>query len=61
MTLQLKILRNIFRMKKEIADTTVKVIKNLFRQKKENEEMENRIKRGTMNLFDLEEKVYYKM
>ena len=34
MTLQLKILRNIFRMKKEIADTTVKVIRNLFRQKK---------------------------
>ena len=51
---------NIFRLKKETNDTTVKDTKNLFILKKEIESVKDRRIRDIRNLFEYEEKYYYK-
>ena len=54
-------MRNLFRLKKEIGDTTFKHIRYFFKMKKVNESIKNRIFIGIMNLFEYEEKDYYKL
>ena len=51
---------NIFRLKKETNDTTVKDTKNLFILKKEIKSVKDRRIRDIRNLFEYEEKYYYK-
>ena len=57
----IKHVRNLFRLKKKIDDTTIKDIRNGFRLKKENKVINDRILRDIRNLFEHEEeKNYYK-
>ena len=51
--------RNLFRLKKEIDDTTIKYIRNLFRLKK-NEAIKDRIIREIRTDLEHEQEVYYK-
>ena len=53
---------NLFRLKKEIDDTTIKDKRNLFRLKKENKVIKDRMLRDIRNSFEHqeEEKNYYK-
>ena len=51
--------RNLFRLKKDIDDTAIKNI-NLFRLKHENEAIKNRVIGDIKNLFEHEDKNYYK-
>ena len=57
----IKDIRNLFRLKTEIDDTTFKHIRYFFRMKKVNESIKNRIFIGIMNLFEYEEKDHYKL
>ena len=52
--------RVLFRLKKEINYTSIKDIKNLCRLKKENEAIENSVIREIRNLYEHEDKNYYK-
>ena len=52
----IKDVRNLFRLKKEIA---IKGIRNLFRLEKENKAIKDRIIRDIRNLFEHEEEDYY--
>ena len=56
-----KEIRNLFKLKREIDDTTFKHIRYFFRMKKVNEPIKNRIFIGIMNLFEYEEKDHYKL
>ena len=56
----IKDVRNLVRLKKEIDDTAIKNIRNLFRLTKENEAIKGRAIRDIRNLFEHEEKDYYK-
>ena len=47
--------RNLFRLKKEIDDTTIKHTRNLFRLKIENKVIKDRIVREIRNFFEHEE------
>ena len=55
-----KNIRNLFRLKKELNYTAIKDIRNLFRRGKETKAIKNRILRDIKNLFEQEEKNYYK-
>ena len=57
----IKIIRNLFRLKKELNYTAVKDVSNLFRREKETKAIKDRILRDIKNLFEHEEKEnYYK-
>ena len=56
----IKVVRNLFRLKKEIDDTATKDIKILFRLKKENETIKDRAIRDIRNIFEHKEEEYYK-
>ena len=53
----IKVVRNVFRLKKELDDITIKGIRNFFRLEKEIKVMKYRIIRDIKNLFQHEEKV----
>ena len=53
-------MKNLFRLKKEIDNTTIKKIRNLFRLKKGNEAIKDRIIRDIWNIFEREEEDYFK-
>ena len=56
-----KDVRNLFRLKKEIDDTTTEDIRNIFRLKKENKVIKNRMLRDIRNPCEHEgETNYYK-
>ena len=57
----IKDIRNLFRLKKEIDDTTFKHIRYFFRMKKVNESIKDRIFIGIMDLFEYQEKDHYKL
>ena len=57
----IKVVRNVFRLKKELDDITIKGIRNFFRLEKEIKVMKYRIIRDIKNLFQHEEKDYYKL
>ena len=57
----IKVVRNVFRLKKELDDITIKGIRNFFRQEKEIKVMKYRIIRDIKNLFQHVEKDYYKL
>ena len=52
-------IKTIFRLRKEIDNSTTKNIRNLFRLKKENESIKDRVVTDNKTLF--EEDVYYKL
>ena len=55
----IKYIKNIFRLRKEIDNSTTKYIRNLFRLKTENETIKDKIIRDLKTLFE-EEDAYYK-
>ena len=55
----IKYIKNIFRLRKEIDNSTTKYIRNLFRLKTENETIKDEIIRDLKTLFE-EEDAYYK-
>ena len=57
----IKDIRNLFRLKKEIDDTTFKHIRYFFRMKEVNESIKDRIFIGIIYLFEYEEKDHYKL
>ena len=57
----IKVVRNVFRLKKELDDITIKGIRNFFRLEKEIKVMKYRIIRDIKNLFQHEEEDYYKL
>ena len=50
----IKVLRNLFRLKKEQNDTAIKDIRNLFRLKKEIKGIKDTVLRNVKNLFEYE-------
>ena len=56
----IKVVRNVFTLKKKIDDTTIKGKRNFFRLEKEIKVMKYRIIRDIKDLFQHEEKDYYK-
>ena len=53
--------KHLFRLEKEVDDTTVTDIGNFFRLKKENKAIKNRIIRNIRNIFEHKEEDYYKL
>ena len=52
-----KEIRNLFKLKREIDDTTFKHIRYFFRMKKVNESIKDRIFIGIMNLSSMKKKI----
>ena len=48
----IKDVRNLFRLKREIDDTTIKSVESLFRLKKENEAIKDREIKNVRNILD---------
>ena len=55
---EIKEIRNLFRLKKELHYTAIKDIRNIFRQE-ETKAIKDRILRDTKNIFEHEEKENY--
>ena len=53
--------KHLFRLEKEVDDTTVTDIGNFFRLKKENKAIKNRIIRDIRSIFEHKEEDYYKL
>ena len=53
--------KHLFRLEKEVDDTTVTDIGNFFRLKKENKAIKNRIIGNIRNIFEHKEEDYYKL
>ena len=57
----IKIIRNLFRLKKELNYTAIKDIRTFFRLEKETKAIKDRIIRDIKNLFKHEEENHYKL